>query len=75
VNEALMILRKKKRANEQSIYHILPIFDTRGHRLADSATKEKTSESVLNSKQTVTLVRKSISELPDAEQPHLSGPC
>ena len=66
VNEALMILRKKKRANEQSIDHLLPIFDTRGHRLPDSPITEKTSESVLSSKQTVTLVRKSISELPDA---------
>ena len=66
VNEALMILRKKKRANEQSIDHLLPIFDTRRHRVPDSPITEKTSESVLNTKQTVTLVRQSISELPDS---------
>lgn len=66
VNEALMILRKKKRANEQSIDHLLPSFDPRGMRIPVSPATVITSETVLHSKQTVTLVRKSISELPDA---------
>lgn len=66
VNEALMILRKKKRANEQSIDHLLPSFDPRGMRTPVQPVTEDTSETALRSKQTVTIVRESISELPDA---------
>jgi RNA polymerase sigma-70 factor (ECF subfamily) len=66
VNEALMILRKKKRANEQSIDHLLPSFDPRGMRVPEPHVTEETSETVLHSKQAVTIVRKSIAELPDA---------
>jgi RNA polymerase sigma-70 factor (ECF subfamily) len=64
VNEALMILRKKKRANEQSIDHLLPHFDPRGIRIALPPVAEGTGETILCSKQTVSLVRKSIAELP-----------
>lgn len=66
VNEALMILRKKKRANEQSIDHLLPSFDARGMRVPVPHVTGETSESVLRSKQTVSIVRELISELPDA---------
>jgi RNA polymerase sigma-70 factor (ECF subfamily) len=66
VNEALMILRKKKRANEQSIDHLLPSFDVRGMRVPDPHVTVETSETVLRSKQTVSIVRELILELPDA---------
>lgn len=66
VNEALMILRKKKRANEQSIDHLLPSFDVRGMRVPDPHVTVETSETVLRSKQTVSIVHEVISELPDA---------
>ena len=66
VNEALMILRKKKRANEQSIDHLLPSFDPRGMRIPEPSVSVATPETALHSKQTVTIVRESISELPDA---------
>jgi RNA polymerase sigma-70 factor (ECF subfamily) len=65
VNEALMILRKKKRANEQSIDHLLPSFDVRGMRVPDPHVTVETSETVLRSKQTVSIVRELILELPD----------
>lgn len=65
VNEALMILRKKKRANEQSIDHLLPNFDSRGVRVPASHVTVETSETALGSKQTTTIVRETILELPD----------
>lgn len=66
VNEALMILRKKKRANEQSIDHLLPSFDAHGLRITVTSAAEGTSEAILYSKQTTSIVRKSIAELPDS---------
>ncbi|MGJ8598137.1 RNA polymerase sigma factor [Sulfitobacter sp.] len=66
VNEALMILRKKKRANEQSIDQLLPSFDARGMRVPVPHVTAETSETALHSKQTVSIVRELISELPDA---------
>jgi RNA polymerase sigma-70 factor (ECF subfamily) len=66
VNEALMILRKKKRANEQSIDHLLPQFDSRGMRVPTPHAPCETSETALHSKQTTSIVRELISELPDA---------
>ena len=66
VNEALMILRKKKRDNEQSIDHLLPSFDARGMRVPVQHFTGETSETALRSKQTVSIVRELISELPDA---------
>ncbi|MEP1765984.1 MAG: sigma-70 family RNA polymerase sigma factor [Sulfitobacter sp.] len=66
VNEALMILRKKKQANEQSIDHLLPSFDKDGHRITASSAAEGTSETILYSKQTTRIVRQTITELPDS---------
>ena len=64
VNEALMILRRKKRANEQSIDHLLPSFDAHGLRIEVPSGAGGTSETILYSKQTTTIVRETIAELP-----------
>lgn len=64
VNEALMILRRKKRANEQSIDHLLPNFDAHGLRIEVPSNADGTSETILYTKQTTAIVRETIAELP-----------
>lgn len=65
VNEALMLLRKRKRNNEQLIDPLLPEFDGNGCRIEDPFTVSETSEDELRSRQTRSIVREKIETLPD----------
>lgn len=65
VNEALMLLRKQKRSNEQSIDPLLPEFDANGCRIDGPFTNSETSEDQLQAKQRREIVKEKIDELPD----------
>lgn len=65
VNEALMLLRKQKRKNEQPIDPLLPIFDDNGCRVDDPFIVSETSEDQLQSRQVRDLLNEKIDALPD----------
>ncbi|MEX0317541.1 MAG: sigma-70 family RNA polymerase sigma factor [Ruegeria sp.] len=65
VNEALMLLRKQKRKNEQPIDPLLPIFDDNGCRVDDPLIVSETSEDQLQSRQVRDLLNEKIDALPD----------
>ncbi|MEP5729503.1 MAG: sigma-70 family RNA polymerase sigma factor [Sulfitobacter sp.] len=65
VNEALMVLRKSKRLQEQSLDGVSPKFDQNGCRVASSAVIWDTPETELTSQQTLSIVRSEINSLPD----------
>lgn len=65
VNEALMVLRKIRRLNEQSLDTLLPKFDLNGCRIIAEAITSDTPETELTSQQTLAIVRGEISLLPE----------
>lgn len=65
INEALMLLRKKKQLNEQSLDEFLPQFDYNGCRIEQGAATWDTAETHLTTRQTRETISKEISELPD----------
>ncbi|MEH6524217.1 RNA polymerase sigma factor [Sulfitobacter sp.] len=65
VNEALMVLRKFRRLNEQSLDGLSPKFDTNGCRIVTEAVTWDTPETKLTSQQTFTIVRSEINSLPE----------
>lgn len=65
VNEALMILRKIKRRQEQSIDGLMPAFDGSGCRVVDDLTETETPEILLGKAQTSRAVSAAINQLPD----------
>ncbi|MCI5047605.1 MAG: sigma-70 family RNA polymerase sigma factor [Aquisalinus sp.] len=65
VNEALMLLRKQKRINEQPIDPLLPEFDHNGCRADDPFKLPKTSEDHLQSRQVREIMKEKIDALPD----------
>ncbi|MEP1521745.1 sigma-70 family RNA polymerase sigma factor [Ascidiaceihabitans sp.] len=65
VNEALMVLRKSKRLNEQSLDGLLPKFDVNGCRIVAEAVTSETPETELTTQQTLAIVRNEISLLPE----------
>jgi len=66
VNEALMKLRSRKRAKEESIDPLLPDFDRNGCRVEAPWTTLVTPEEVLERDDLRTLVRSKIEELPES---------
>ncbi|WP_217354273.1 sigma-70 family RNA polymerase sigma factor [Ruegeria arenilitoris] len=65
VNEALMLLRKQKRVNEQPLDPLLPEFDRNGCRVDDPFALSGTSEDHLHSRQVRDIMKEKIDELPD----------
>ncbi|MEP2029029.1 MAG: sigma-70 family RNA polymerase sigma factor [Paracoccaceae bacterium] len=65
VNEALMILRKIKRRQEQSIDALLPTFDQSGCRIESDLAETVTPEDLLDQAQTGRAVTAAINKLPD----------
>lgn len=65
VNEALMVLRKIKRQNEQSIDNLLPSFDSAGCRIEPGLVSTQTPESLLVLNQTHKQIRAAITQLPE----------
>ena len=65
VNEALMILRKIKRRQEQSIDGLMPKFDGSGCRVEFDLTETETPEELLEKAQTSRAVSAAINQLPD----------
>ncbi len=65
VNEALMILRKIKRRQEQSIDGLMPEFDGSGCRVEFVLTETETPEELLEKAQTSRAVSAAINQLPD----------
>ncbi len=66
VNQCLMKLRKRQRRREESIEHMLPMFDERGRRVEVASPREKAriGESI-DIEQLRRIVRDSIDRLPD----------
>jgi len=66
VNQCLMKLRKRQRRREESIEHMLPMFNDRGKRVEVASPREKAriGES-LDIEQVRRIVRESIGTLPD----------
>ncbi len=65
VNEALMVLRKIKRLNEQPIDDLLPVFDGAGCRVEFDTSDVSTPETLLSSRQLDDRVRRAIMSLPE----------
>jgi RNA polymerase sigma-70 factor (ECF subfamily) len=62
VNTALMKIRSRRRRPEESIDDLLPTFADDGHQTTES---REWSDAVLERKETATLVRHAIAQLPD----------
>lgn len=65
VNQALMILRARKRLNEDRIDDVLPTFDENGCRIEDRWSEFETPESLMQQSQTIAGVAGMIERLPE----------
>jgi RNA polymerase sigma-70 factor (ECF subfamily) len=66
MNAALMKLRSRRRKPEESIDNLLPTFLEDGHRENAGPVWKETAESVLQQRETRTLVRECIDRLPES---------
>ena len=64
VNEALMQLRSRPKAEDESIDDLLPTFIADGHQTRDTVDWTETAEAALEREETAVLVRRKIDELP-----------
>ena len=66
VNQSLMALRKRKRAREDSIEYMMPLFDETGSRVEVAGNHERSSiETDIDAESMKVNVRQSIDKLPD----------
>jgi len=66
INKCLMCLRKRETQREQSIEHLLPLYDERGHRLEVTSPAHRSGiEELLDKEHLHRVVRETIDELPD----------
>ena len=66
VNQCFIKLRERKRQPEESIEHMLPIFDDRGGRVKTTSSYEKTGVGELpDTEKMRTVIRESIDKLPE----------
>ena len=65
VNAALLKLRHRRQAHEQSIDPLLPRFSSDGHQVEPAAPWESAAERVLERKETRDFVRRAIDDLPE----------
>ena len=67
INQCLMRIRAHGRRHEESIDHLLPVFDQNGERVCSSASKNVTTASdPIDRARTKIIVREKINELPDS---------
>ncbi len=66
VNQALMLLRSRKRRNESPIDDLMPLFDENDCRVEDRWTTLETPESLIQKSQTRETVLSLIDELPES---------
>jgi len=66
VNEALMKLRSRPKAEEESIDALLPTFIADGHQTRDTVDWTETADAALEREETAELVRSKIDELPES---------
>jgi len=66
INKCLMKLRKRKRRREESIEHMLPLFDDRGKRVEVASPRQKAGiGELLDAEHLRRVVRENINRLPD----------
>lgn len=66
INQCLMRLRKRQRLREESIEHMLPMFDERGSRVDVASPRQKAEIGDMIDAETIRgIVRKNINGLPD----------
>ena len=66
INQCLMRIRKQVRRREESIEHLLPSFDEKGHRIDTTGTSQSsTIGESLDASKIKAIVREKINELPD----------
>lgn len=65
VNEALMTLRKQRRAGADEVDGLMPVFDANGCRVEGDWTTFETPENLMQRSQTKAMVRDRIDLLPD----------
>jgi len=66
VNQSLMKLRKRKRYREESIEHMLPMFDDSGSRIDVASPRQKSGiGELLDAERMRAVVRESIDKLPE----------
>ncbi len=66
INQCLMRIRKQARRQEQSIEHMLPIFDEHGDRIEAAGPRQTTAISKsIDTEQMRKIVRQNINKLPD----------
>lgn len=66
INQCLMKLRSRQRRREDSIDHMLPMFDERGSRVETATPRQKTEAGdALDAEQLRRVVREKINHLPD----------
>lgn len=66
INQCLMRIRKQVRRKEESIEHLLPAFDEKGHRIENGGISQpSTISESLDSERLRSIVREKIGELPD----------
>ena len=66
VNQSLMKLRKRQRRREESIEHMLPLFDDRGNRVENASPRQEVGVAeAVGTEQLRRVVRDSIEKLPD----------
>ncbi len=66
INQSLMALRKRKRAREESIEHMMPLFDDSGSRVESAGEHQRSSiEAEIDTASLKVSVRQGIDKLPD----------
>ena len=66
-NQCLMKIRTQGRRNEESIEHLLPVFDENGSRVCPNGSKRPTTTTdPIDRSRTKAIVREKIDELPDS---------
>ncbi len=66
INQSLMRIRKQERRQEESIEHLLPVFDEKGNRIETGGITQPSSISEsIDTTRVKSIVREKINELPD----------
>ncbi len=66
INQCLMILRQRRRRPEESIEHLLPVFDDDGNRVEVTGSRSDGLDAPAHSVDVRRFVRQTISSLPDS---------
>ena len=66
INQCLMILRQRRRRPEESIEHLLPVFDASGNRVEETGSSSDGLDAPAQSVDVQRFVRQAIKSLPDS---------